>query len=725
MILERAFPVSSILLAAIGFLGLVFTGEIPGGLVLIGLASLVVSLAQAMERAGERLARQIASLSSATWNVFLIAVFVFFGADLLLISRDILPAAVHFLILLMSIKLFHLHQRKDFLQLYAISFLELLAAAALTVDLWYAGVFIAYVFAAIWTLILYHLRNEVEEARAAVQAGKEFHALSPISRPVTAQFFWTTNGIAVGSFCLTMAIFFLIPRIGAGFFQKNRVDLIRTSGFSEKVDLGVIGAVKLDPTVVMRVELPDQKAPILEGLYFRGAAYDTYDGRSWANRLAARRLLGRTPDGGFMVPSEQTLAVPGSAVMRQEVLIEALDTTVLFGASFVESVKGSFVVVQMDGMWGLYLPFPSSARFQYSVRSIPGRLREDDRAATSFIYPVFIREHYLQLPDTSSRVAALAREVTSAASTPYGRARAIEQHLRRSYQYSLDVGTTASADPVEDFLFARKTGYCEHYATAMVVMLRTLGIPSRLVTGFLPGAWNDFGNYYTIRQQDAHAWVEVYFPRSGWVTFDPTPSVPAAAPSLVWWNIDKIVDSIRLRWDRYVVQYSFRDQMAVAKSLRDQSERVRSEVSDFVSTVTRGLASARAWLVELARVRGWTLAIGLAAGAFVIGMVLAVILRGQGRRQRQLDPRTPRQVAASQLYSRMLRILKARGLQKSPGATPLEFARQVAHEWRDAAPFVRPLTDLYCQVRFGQASLSSAEAQKVHDLLARLRAVRR
>jgi transglutaminase-like putative cysteine protease len=411
--------------------------------------------------------------------------------------------------------------------------------------------------------------------------------------------------------------------------------------------------------------------------------------------------------------------------MRQEVLIEALDTTVLFGASFVESVKGSFVVVQMDGMWGLYLPFPSSARFQYSVRSIPGRLREDDRAATSFIYPVFIREHYLQLPDTSSRVAALAREVTSAASTPYGRARAIEQHLRRSYQYSLDVGTTASADPVEDFLFARKTGYCEHYATAMVVMLRTLGIPSRLVTGFLPGAWNDFGNYYTIRQQDAHAWVEVYFPRSGWVTFDPTPSVPAAAPSLVWWNIDKIVDSIRLRWDRYVVQYSFRDQMAVAKSLRDQSERVRSEVSDFVSTVTRGLASARAWLVELARVRGWTLAIGLAAGAFVIGMVLAVILRGQGRRQRQLDPRTPRQVAASQLYSRMLRILKARGLQKSPGATPLEFARQVAREWRDAAPFVRPLTDLYCQVRFGQASLSSAEAQKVHDLLARLRAVRR
>ena len=725
MSLERAFPVSSILLAAIGFLGLVLTGEIPEGLVLIGLASLVVGAAQAMEQAGERLTRQIASLSRVTWNVFLLAVFIFFGADLLLISRDILPAAVHFLILLMSIKLFHLRQRKDFLQLYVISFLELLAAAALTVDLWYAGVFIAYVFAAIWTLILYHLRNEAEEAWAAVQAGKELHDPSPIVRPVTAQFFWATNGIAVGSFCLTMAIFFLIPRIGAGFFQKDRVDLIRTSGFSEKVELGVIGAVKLDPTVVMRVELPDQKAPIPEGLYFRGTAYDTYDGRSWANRLAARRILSRTPDGGFMVPSEQTLAVPESAVLRQEILIEALDTTVLFGVSFVESVKGNFVVAQMDGMRGLYLPYPPSARFQYSVRSIPGRLLEADRAAPSFIYPAFIREHYLQLPDTSPRVAMLAREVTSAASTPYGRARAIEQHLRRSYQYSLDVGTTVSADPVEDFLFTRKTGYCEHYATAMVVLLRTLGIPARLVTGFLPGVWNDFGNYYTIRQQDAHAWVEVYFPRSGWVTFDPTPSVPAVVPSWVWWNIGKIVDSIRLRWDRYVVQYSFRDQMAVAKSLRDRSEKVRSDMSGFVSAVTRGLASARAWLVELVRVRGWDLAIGLAASTLVIGMVLAVILRGPGLRRQQLDPRTPRQVAAIQLYSRMLRILQARGLQKSPGATPLEFARQVACEWRDAAPFVRPLTDLYCQVRFGQGSLSSDETQKGHDLLARLRAVRR
>jgi hypothetical protein len=725
MILEGAFQLSSLLLVAVGFIGLVLTGEIPVGLVLLGLAALVVRIAYAIGLGHDRIVRGIAKLSGPAWTFLLIAVFMSFGVDLLFISRDILPAAIHFLILLVVIKLFHLQHRKDFLQLYAISFLELLAAAALTMDLWYAGVFIAYVFAAIWTLILYHLRNEAEEARSAVQAGKELEPSSLALRPVTARFFWTTNGIAVGSFCLTLVIFFMIPRIGAGFFQKNRVDLIRTSGFSEKVDLGVIGAVKLDPTVVMRVELPDQKGPAPEALYFRGAAYDTYDGRSWANRLASRLMLERTPDGAFLVPSQQAPAGSGAQGLRQEILIEALDTSVLFGVSFADSVKGNFMSVQADGMRGLYLSYPPSARFQYSVSSTPGRLLEADRTASSLTYPDSIRKHFLQLPDASPRVAVLTREVTGAARTPYEMAAAIERHLRQTYQYSLDVGTTVSVSPVEDFLFTRKTGYCEHYATAMVVMLRTLGIPARLVTGFLPGVWNDFGNYYSIRQQDAHAWVEVYFPRSGWVTFDPTPSVPPTAPSFFWLRIGKVVDSIRLKWDRYVIQYSLRDQMAAAQSLRQGSEKVRSEASGVVVALTQWAATVRAWLVEQARAYGWLLSAGLVGAGLAVWLVLGWIKRGTCQGQRHADHYTTRQVAAIQLYGRMLRILESRGVRKPPGATPLEFARQVSHEWDEAARFVEPLTGLYCQVRFGQAPFSSEDAQRSRDLLTGLRAMSR
>lgn len=715
MTLERAFHFCSLLLAAVAFIGLVLTDEIPAGLVALGLAALAVTIARTIGWGGDRLVGRIAGLPESAWTALLIVVFVSFGVDLLLISRDILPAAVHFLILLMIVKLFHLQHRKDFLQLYAISLLELLAAAALTVELWYAAVFIAYVFAAIWTLILYHLRNEAEEAHTES---------SPTARPVTAQFFWTTNGIAVGSFCLTLVIFFLIPRIGTGFFQKNRTELIRTSGFSEKVDLGVIGAVKLDPTVVMRVEFPDQRGPVKDALYFRGAAYDTYDGRSWANRSSVRRMLERTPDGVFLVSTPEAAAAAESGGLRQEILIEALDTTVLFGASFVETIKGGFSVVQADGVGGLSLPYPTSARFQYSVRSIPGRLRESDRAAESAGYPDLIRKRFLQLPDMSPRVAALAREVAGEGRTPHDRAQAVERHLQQQYQYSLDVGTTVSASPVEDFLFTRKTGYCEHYATAMVVMLRTLGVPSRLVTGFLPGPWNDFGNYYSVRQQDAHAWVEVYFPGSGWVTFDPTPNVPAAAPPF-FWKLGKVVDSVRLKWDRYVVQYSFRDQMAAAKSLREGGEKVRSELSDFLSALTRGMASVKAWLTESASAYSGFILGGLVAVVLVVGLVLAWSRLGRSGGARHVDPHTARQIAAIQLYERMLRILEVQGLLKPPGATPLEFARQVARERGEAARSVESLTGLYCRVRFGQAPFSPDDARQAQELLAGLQAAGR
>jgi hypothetical protein len=303
-------------------------------------------------------------------------------------------------------------------------------------------------------------------------------------------------------------------------------------------------------------------------------------------------------------------------------------------------------------------------------------------------------------------------------------AQAVERHLHQNYQYSLDVGTAVSASPVEDFLFTRKTGYCEHYATAMVVMLRTLGIPARLVTGFLPGLWNDFGNYYSVRQQDAHAWVEVYFPRSGWVTFDPTPAVPAAMPP-VFWRVGKVVDSVRLKWDRYVVQYSFRDQMAAAKSLREGGEKVRMEVSGLLSALTSSMASVKAWLTESASASGWFLVGGLVAGALVAGLILAWNRLGRSGRARHADPRTARQIAAIQLYERMLRILESQGLLKPPGATPLEFARRVARERGEAVRFVEPLTGLYCRVRFGQAPFSSDDARRAQELLTELQTVKR
>lgn len=728
MNLEHAFRLSSILLAAVGFAGLVLTGELPLVLVVLGVMALVASMAYVGGWGADWLVLRLFRLSRQAWNILMVAAFLVFVGDMIFLSRDILTAAVHFLIVLMINKLFNLQYRKDFLQLYAISFLELLASAALTMEFWYSVVFLAYLFAAIWALLIFHLRNEEEEVRSAGRSGES--PVDPVgaSGPVTARFFWTTNGIAVGAFCITLAIFFVIPRIGAGFFQKGRGEPIRTSGFSEEVNLGVIGAVKLDPTVIMRVEFPDQRVPFAEmsRVYFRGAAFDKYNGRAWGNRFGRRRMVETLRDGSFKVSGNLKPKGAEGPVVRQEILIEALDTAVLFGMSFMDSVKGNFPFLQSDGVGGARLPYPPSLRFQYTVFSIPDRLLEEDLAASSLTYPPSLKKQFLQLPDMSPRMAELARTVTQGAQTTYEKVRALEQHLRRNYRYSLDVGTDLSASPVEDFLFTRKTGYCEHYATAMVVMLRTLGIPARLVTGFLPGEWNDFGNYYTVRQQDAHAWVEVYFPRSGWITFDPTPDTGASLSRPLWAKAGKMMDSVRFKWDRYVIRYSFLDQIAVYQDLRDRSDKVKAQTSGFLASGNRLLASLRQQAGSFLRGEGRTFVgwlVGCVAG---VALVLTVVIRRKQQGQLlQAGIQTVSQIAAVRLYGRMLRFLESRGVPKSPGATPLEFARLVTREWREAGRVVEPLTDLYCKARFGQAPLSHEEFKHADTLLAGLRSVRR
>ena len=730
---ERALKVSSILLAAAGFSGLVLTGELPAGLVVLGYAALLLGLVHVSWRNGQGDDWLVFRLSRRTWNTLIVVAFAGFLADLLWISQDLLPAGIHFLILLMVNKLFTLQERKDFLHLYAISLLSLLAAAALTVELWYAGVFIAYLLAAIWTLLLYHLRNEAEELRLARELRSSSLRPAPVADrvhttgPITARFFWNTNAIAVGAFCLTLAIFFVTPRIGAGFFNKNRDERIRTSGFSEQVDLGVIGSIKQDQRVVMRVEFPDLKGPLDERLYFRGAAYDHYNGRLWSNSLSRRHILTRAPDGVFRVsaPRRRGPARGNPPGLRQEILLEALDMPLLFGVSFVESVQGNFLVLQADGMGGLSLSYPLATRFQYSAISTPGYLVEDEQKADSLTYPEQVRAYFLQLPDLTTRVADLARKVTEQAHTPAEKVAAVERHLREGYGYSLDVGPAMPVSPVEEFLFTRKTGYCEHYATAMVVMLRALDIPARLVTGFLASEWNDFGSYYTIRQRDAHAWVEVYFPRSGWVTFDPTPAVAAAAPNQVWLTAARVIDSLQLKWDRFVIQYSFRDQMAVAQGVRERSDRVREQAWGTVSSFLRWWSSVRTDLLEQgARALDWLLIGGIAVGLSLL--VLAIWFRGMsGIARRSTGFATARQALVVRLYGRMLRLLASRGLDKAPGATPFEFARLVGREWADAGQLVERLTELYCRVRFGQSPLSPEEVKSAESMLAGLRSTRR
>lgn len=694
------------------FSALVGTGKSPAALVIGGFLALIISIAQE-SRWGSRWI--LFHLPRTVWNGMLFIACLVAAMDFLWGSHNALQASLYVLIFLMTNKLLTLARLKDIPQLFVIGFLEFLAAAVFTVDLWYAMAFVVYLLTAIWALLLYHLSCEAVQKLPVTDEAR----LADMPVPLTARFFWTTNAIAIGALVVTSSIFLVMPRTGFGFFQQAHGTPIRTSGFSEKVDLGVIGAVKQDPTLVMRVQFPELEGEPRERVYLKGASFDHYTGQSWTNTFPRQRLSAKTDDGLFELSPRPALDrnVPR---VTQDILLEALDISVLFGLSFVNEIRGPFVSLETDGMGGLWLPHIVPRRLQYAVTSIHTSLSNEDRRREVSAYSTEVNGRFLQLPAIDPHVAELAHAVTRDVSTPYGMTIAIKQHLLSNYAYSLDVGSILSASPLEDFLFSRKTGYCEHYATAMVILLRTLGIPARLVTGFLPGEWNDFGHYYAVRQQDAHAWVEVWFPRSGWVTFDPTPSVMKQVPNPLLKQVGGLIDSIRLKWDRFVIHYSFYDQMTIAQGVRSKGEGLRTYVSNLVAMLKDWGARERdAGAVPISQIPWRVL------GSVCLCVVCAFFIGTYLRRRRAKAAFLNSDVASIQLYERMLAVLAARGVNKPSATTALEFSARVCQECQAAGPLVQELTSLYYRGRFGHESLSRDDLQQGKRLLAQLASVSR
>ena len=727
MKLDLAFRLSSILLAATSFTSLALALALPPWLLVLAILAFVLALLRVDP--ASLLSRHLSlfRISPMTWNVFLVIAFVGFWVDLLLISQDILHAGIHFLILLLINKLSNLDQRRDVLQLYAISLITLLASAALTTQVWYAPILSLYLVTAVWTLLLYHLDKE-QDQYSSIQSDN-FQPPPVLSVPVrvTARFFWTTNALALATFALTLLIFFFIPRLGAGLFQQHQGGSLRTTGFTERVDLGAIGPLKHDPSIVMRIELPEAGADrsTREPLYLRGVAYNRYDGKTWSNSLPQRRMLTEFPEGTFTVRSAGIEPILTTKGLRQDILLEPLDTAVLFGVSTPASVKGRFLSVQSDLMGALYLPFPSPNRIHYTAYSVVSTVSSAERKATSFQYPEFIARQYLQTPALDAQIIELSRRITHPATSVMDAIQLIQGHVLTNYRYSLDVPALQSAHPLEDFLLTRKVGYCEHYATAMVILLRTVGIPARLVTGYLAAEWNEFGHYYTVRQRDAHAWVEVYFPQSGWITLDPTPASAEAAPQRWWPSPWSVVDSIRLKWDHLFINYSVADQFALVQGLRQGGEAVRIRLSDSLAdTIAAGstLLDRLTRTVFSAGISQW--ALFLLALTMLAGLILC-----RANRQRHTllaeDMGSTSQRAITALYRSMIERFAREGIIKSRSTTPLEFLSQIHEQWPEAEHIARVLTHLYARVRFGQAPLTAEERSSAEMLLQTLHTLTR
>lgn len=636
------------------------------------------------------------------WNGLSVLFCLFFVADVAWLSRDLLSAGMHFLAYLMVYRLLHLESSKDELQLYLISFLQLLAAAG---DGSHFGYAISFLFSSLFMvagLLLLHFRRE-EESRAQD---------APISmrEAIPSRFLIIPPILTLIVLTVTLLVFFLIPRIGMAFFQKRTPSLQRMSGFSERVNLGSLGPIKLDPSSVMRVVPLSGETGALPS-YLRGMSFDAYDGKAWQNTLKQKADLSRGADEAFAVaplPRQQP-------IVKKTILLEPIDTSVLFTTDKVVSIQSSVPNLSKDQSGTLYFPSIPLRRIEYEITAALERLSELDRQLVQIDYPPEIRSYYLPAEgtagtdaDSNPKIAALAREITGPYPTVHEKILAVAHYLKSNYTYTLDV-LPSRRPPLEEFLFYQKKGYCEYYASAMVVLLRSVGIASRLVTGFLPGEWNEVGKYYLVRQSDAHAWVEAYFPGGRWIPFDPTPAVPQDRNAVLKMTA-AYLDWAQLKWDRYIVRYSLRDQFDFVQGT---GERIGT-FSDRIYSLATGW---KRWLRSLLHPALLPVPLVFLFLFLVLGGSLFFWMKR--RRFRIRKGKGLKEISA--VYAEMLRIVAKKGLVKKRHQTPFEFIENIRGARLEMLKATEGITRIYCRVRFGGKALSPEEGAKIETLLTQLR----
>jgi len=294
-------------------------------------------------------------------------------------------------------------------------------------------------------------------------------------------------------------------------------------GFDTQLDLRYRGG--LSDAVVMYVRSPAWS-------YWRSHSYDTYNGHAWSQSEATVTTLNRLRAFHFDLASEAE--AQGEEIVQSYYIVRD-QPNLLFAAYRPAEVYINAQELSADAGIGLRVSQPLKAGTTYTVVSRRPNFSAEKLRAASSVYSSDITARYLQLPNNiSPRVRDLAQRLTAAAPTAYDKASALRDYLLTLPYDFFPPPQPPNSETVDTFLFVDRRGVCEQYATTLAVMLRSLGIPARVVAGYGAGEYNTFSGYYTVRASDAHAWDEVYFPSYGWVPFDATPGwKPSPYPTQV------------------------------------------------------------------------------------------------------------------------------------------------------------------------------------------------
>ncbi|HEX8434551.1 DUF3488 and transglutaminase-like domain-containing protein [Archangium sp.] len=502
---------------------------------------------------------------------------------------------------------------------------------------------------------------------AAVPAGEPV-PVRAVMRPLALGIVFAVTG--------AVAFFVLFPRLNWNVGARRAAPGlgVATSGFSDTVRLGGSGTLKSNPRVVLKAKLTP--APATEQLeaYWLGRTYDTFDGTEWSTigTPGKRRTRVTLRPGADKQIYQRIELLPAYG---SRTLI-ALETPAKLGNALAHTPTGNRRTTLQE-LGGDELRFVEEGLgYEYEVYSVPPGTNTDPGKLDQLEH-----DQLLALPDNlDPRIAELAGRVVGGEKEPLAAANKLSNWLQTEYQYTLELGGDV-AEPLTEFLFVRKAGHCEHFATALTLMLRTQGFQARLATGFFGG--ERVGEEYLVRAGDAHAWTHVLVPGRGFVTVDATPPAFRASQSLeLLESLVSLYESIESAWRRSVVDYTFRDQM------------------DFMRNLTRPPREPEPGKerLQLPPLRAWGLAALVGAGVYWTWLYLA----RRKPRQRALE--------ATRFVDAVERQLATVGVRPRDGETLEDVSARLTRQAHPLAPTVTPLTRRYLEARFGQRPLQPGEA---------------
>jgi transglutaminase-like putative cysteine protease len=709
---ERFFRTSLFLLMATSVATLVSTGK-------LDLFTIIVAPSAVLYKGVRWWRRSPAEIPQRLATRLVVGYLIVFPVDVVFLSRAFVatssnPAlyaallgAVHFLLFVMLIRLYSATTDRDALFLAMLSFAAILASAVLTIDTTFLGLFFLFLLCGVATFVGLEMRSGSKGAIAP-----EIDAHPEQERRLTRALVLAALSVALGAMIIGGALFFFFPRFSAGYLGRTSLQPTLMSGFSDDVELGQIGEIKKNSEVVMRVRTG--KPVGYPGLRWRGIALTTFDGKRWYSPDRENFPVPAGLSGWINVQDKAGEQDRTATVLRYTVLLQPIATDTIFAPANAVSVRGNLSgegsntdvgarhsYVLRDRTGSLFNPFHNFNTLRYEGYSLLPAMNLAGLRLASADYPEDIRDTYLQLPpQLDPRIPELARQITARSQTPFDRTITVENYLRSRFTYTLNLTGKPGVDPLAHFLFETRAGHCEYFASALAIMLRTLGIPTREVNGFLPGEYNDLGEDYIVRASDAHSWVEVYFPGTGWMTFDPTPPGAESAGGF-FTRFGQYMDWFELSWNEWVINYDFIHQILLAQNMQ-RSTRAWTEVARawFQNEQEKGRRWMRSWN------GGLRLLLPLAIVLFLMALRFDLVVAFVRRLWLSWQLRSP-EVArsnpqlASRLYSELLYLLERRGFARQPTQTPFEFAAVVSQP--RLAPAVYEFTQHYTQARFGGA----------------------